>query len=305
MSWLARLLRRTPAADDKTDLSCSFCGRHRREVRKLVAGPSVTICDDCVGLSEQILEDEVEQAGEPSYFVDAILTAVTHLGRRAAYARTRPRLRAVIELGRRHRLVLRRVMEVAVAIDDLDTAAAALRAIGAADRLPIDGIDLAALLIDLGHHDEALIALAAVDVRVLEGVEAILHALHDVEARVARGADTATIAALRGRITDLAPAVAELEAGPLADALHARRLGAMTLAAVAAGAFDAAEQAARARLTRRPDSPAAHDHLARVLVARADHAGAAAIRAAGLALAHPEGVFASRLAPSATTAPFR
>ena len=36
---------------------CSFCGKHKNEVRKLVAGPSVFICDECVTLAYEIIKD--------------------------------------------------------------------------------------------------------------------------------------------------------------------------------------------------------------------------------------------------------
>ncbi len=39
-------------------LSCSFCGKRRKEVRKLIAGPEVYICDECVGICREILRDE-------------------------------------------------------------------------------------------------------------------------------------------------------------------------------------------------------------------------------------------------------
>jgi hypothetical protein len=38
-------------------LSCSFCGKSQREVRKLVAGPTVHICDECIGLCNDILAE--------------------------------------------------------------------------------------------------------------------------------------------------------------------------------------------------------------------------------------------------------
>ena len=41
-----------------TTLHCSFCRKSDREVRKLIAGPKVMICDTCVGLCDDILEDE-------------------------------------------------------------------------------------------------------------------------------------------------------------------------------------------------------------------------------------------------------
>jgi ATP-dependent Clp protease ATP-binding subunit ClpX len=35
--------------DDHGNLSCSFCGKSQKEVKKLIAGPTVYICDRCVG----------------------------------------------------------------------------------------------------------------------------------------------------------------------------------------------------------------------------------------------------------------
>lgn len=46
-------------------LYCSFCGKSQHEVRKLIAGPSVFICDECVELCNDIIREEIqEQAGE-------------------------------------------------------------------------------------------------------------------------------------------------------------------------------------------------------------------------------------------------
>ncbi len=42
-------------------LYCSFCGKSQHEVRKLIAGPSVHICDECVDLCNEIIRDEVEE----------------------------------------------------------------------------------------------------------------------------------------------------------------------------------------------------------------------------------------------------
>jgi hypothetical protein len=47
------------------DLSCSFCGKHQRAVRKLIAGPSVYICDECIGLCNDIIAEEIERAAAP------------------------------------------------------------------------------------------------------------------------------------------------------------------------------------------------------------------------------------------------
>ena len=40
-------------------LKCSFCGKSREQVKKLVAGPGVYICDECIGLCNEIIEEEV------------------------------------------------------------------------------------------------------------------------------------------------------------------------------------------------------------------------------------------------------
>ena len=45
--------------DEKDDLNCSFCGKSQEQVRKLVAGQGVYICDECVELCAEIVEEEV------------------------------------------------------------------------------------------------------------------------------------------------------------------------------------------------------------------------------------------------------
>lgn len=45
----------------KNTLVCSFCNRSQEEVRKLIAGPSVYICDECIDLCNDIIAEEVEQ----------------------------------------------------------------------------------------------------------------------------------------------------------------------------------------------------------------------------------------------------
>lgn len=44
--------------DDKGQLTCSFCGKSQEQVRKLVAGPGVYICDECIELCNEIIEEE-------------------------------------------------------------------------------------------------------------------------------------------------------------------------------------------------------------------------------------------------------
>ena len=45
-------------------LYCSFCGKSQQEVRKLIAGPSVFICDECVELCTDIIREEVQESAE-------------------------------------------------------------------------------------------------------------------------------------------------------------------------------------------------------------------------------------------------
>ncbi|MXX28149.1 MAG: ATP-dependent Clp protease ATP-binding subunit ClpX, partial [Gammaproteobacteria bacterium] len=45
-------------------LYCSFCGKSQHEVRKLIAGPSVFICDECVELCNDIIREEASDAGQ-------------------------------------------------------------------------------------------------------------------------------------------------------------------------------------------------------------------------------------------------
>ena len=45
-------------------LYCSFCGKSQHEVRKLIAGPSVFICDECVDLCNDIIREEVQESDD-------------------------------------------------------------------------------------------------------------------------------------------------------------------------------------------------------------------------------------------------
>ena len=46
--------------DSKSTLYCSFCGKSQHEVRKLIAGPTVFICDECVELCNDIIREETK-----------------------------------------------------------------------------------------------------------------------------------------------------------------------------------------------------------------------------------------------------
>ncbi len=47
--------------DDDANLSCSFCGKSQREVKKLIAGPTVYICDECIELCNDIIAEEASR----------------------------------------------------------------------------------------------------------------------------------------------------------------------------------------------------------------------------------------------------
>ncbi len=56
----------TNSSDGGKLLYCSFCGKSQHEVRKLIAGPSVFICDECVDLCNDIIREEVQDSGSDS-----------------------------------------------------------------------------------------------------------------------------------------------------------------------------------------------------------------------------------------------
>jgi ATP-dependent protease Clp, ATPase subunit len=51
-------MAKTSGNDTKSTLYCSFCGKSQHEVRKLIAGPTVFICDECVELCMDIIREE-------------------------------------------------------------------------------------------------------------------------------------------------------------------------------------------------------------------------------------------------------
>ncbi len=53
----------TSGSDSKNTLYCSFCGKSQHEVRKLIAGPTVFICDECVELCMDIIREETKTSG--------------------------------------------------------------------------------------------------------------------------------------------------------------------------------------------------------------------------------------------------
>jgi ATP-dependent Clp protease ATP-binding subunit ClpX len=64
-----------PSGDAKGTCYCSFCGKSQHEVRKLIAGPNVFICDECVELCLGILADTGETAEEARAALEALRRA--------------------------------------------------------------------------------------------------------------------------------------------------------------------------------------------------------------------------------------
>lgn len=54
----------TKKGDINDNLFCSFCGKNQKEVQKLIAGPAVYICDECIQLCSEIIEEEREKDTE-------------------------------------------------------------------------------------------------------------------------------------------------------------------------------------------------------------------------------------------------
>jgi hypothetical protein len=66
--WWRRSEGEAPSPPPWATVSCSFCGKTEHEVRKIVAGPNVWICDECIGLCNDVIEQECEReaAADPA-----------------------------------------------------------------------------------------------------------------------------------------------------------------------------------------------------------------------------------------------
>ena len=56
-----------PKNDDNRQVRCSFCGKRQDQVKRLIAGPNVFICDECVELCLHYLDDGAATAREEAY----------------------------------------------------------------------------------------------------------------------------------------------------------------------------------------------------------------------------------------------
>ena len=48
--------------DERRTVHCSFCGKSQDKVERIIAGPNVYICNECIGLCNEILEDSDDSA---------------------------------------------------------------------------------------------------------------------------------------------------------------------------------------------------------------------------------------------------
>ena len=68
--------------DENKQLKCSFCGKPQTQVNRLVAGPGVYICDDCIHICMDILNENIqEERKEDTFFPSKIIGNVEKKGR--------------------------------------------------------------------------------------------------------------------------------------------------------------------------------------------------------------------------------
>ncbi|EMG22417.1 ClpX C4-type zinc finger [Leptospira interrogans serovar Copenhageni str. LT2050] len=60
------MAKKTPGNNGKQKLFCSFCGKEQDAVKRLVAGPGVYICDECISLCNEIIAEDHEHSHEKS-----------------------------------------------------------------------------------------------------------------------------------------------------------------------------------------------------------------------------------------------
>lgn len=94
----------TPTVPPDPDLYCSFCGKSQHQVKKLIAGPKVYICDECVNLCSEILLDVDGEL--PKYPFVAINATVSGMLESIVYMKSRldtmtDQLEKVVEAAKR------------------------------------------------------------------------------------------------------------------------------------------------------------------------------------------------------------
>src|SRR3712207_9155250 len=65
LRWARRKGQQVARIGESGDLlKCSFCGKSQKQVKKLIAGPGVYICDECIDLCNEIIEEELSESSD-------------------------------------------------------------------------------------------------------------------------------------------------------------------------------------------------------------------------------------------------
>ena len=75
--------------DDPRELRCSFCGKTQSQVQRMIAGPGVCICNECVDLCQSVLDDD-EDAPPPSHNSNNNTAARPQAQKRASHPEPQP-----------------------------------------------------------------------------------------------------------------------------------------------------------------------------------------------------------------------
>ena len=59
---------------NEKNIKCSFCGKTQNNVKRIVAGPGVYICDECVSLCKNIIEEDYLEEDEAGYTIEEVST---------------------------------------------------------------------------------------------------------------------------------------------------------------------------------------------------------------------------------------
>jgi len=296
----------SPTAE-AAELLCSFCGSSQREVRKLIAGPKVYICDRCVGLCNDIIvEEQAKEVIEPLALAHESLIMALERARISPLSVRRRIVEALLALATGEAVASRELMHRAYGVGDPAGALLALAAIPAASRTPEDAIYEAYMHEALGDSAGATAALATVDERaVSERTRALLplhHAFFRFSAGVVDRAEAEThaqtVAALRASWSSLE--LDELE-GRRVDR-QARMVEAQ--AAHALGHFVRAESMLREHLLSSERDALAWALLFEVHAAQGQVEHASAARKKALAIVDPGSRLAEKLR-ARSVGPFR
>ena len=66
-------------SENTTKIKCSFCGKEQEQVRRIVAGPGVCICDECIELCQEIIEEDFSVVVRDSNGIEVFNEEVTSL----------------------------------------------------------------------------------------------------------------------------------------------------------------------------------------------------------------------------------